>query len=148
MKNVALITGASTGIGKELATIHASKGGDLIIIARNEHKLNQLKQEFEKKYNIKAVVIAKDLSDLSAPNNIYNEVKKQGIEIDYLINNAGFGALGKFYELDLERQISMINLNVTALTKEITEVPVPAMFSLLGLGIFYITWVRFKVNVI
>lgn len=116
MKNVALITGASTGIGKELATIHASKGGDLIIIARNEHKLNQLKQEFEKKYNIKAVVIAKDLSDLSAPNNIYNEVKKQGIEIDYLINNAGFGALGKFYELDLERQISMINLNVTALT--------------------------------
>jgi len=116
MKNVALITGASTGIGKELATIHASKGGDLIIIARNEHKLNQLKQALEKKYNIKAVVIAKDLSDLSAPNNIYNEVKKQGIEIDYLINNAGFGALGKFYELDLERQISMINLNVTALT--------------------------------
>ena len=116
MKNVALITGASTGIGKELAAIHASKGGDLIIIARNEHKLNQLKQELEKKYNIKAVVIAKDLSDLSAPNNIYNEVKKQGIEIDYLINNAGFGALGKFYELDLERQISMINLNVTALT--------------------------------
>lgn len=116
MKNVALITGASTGIGKELATIHASKGGDLIIIARNEQKLLQLKGALEKKYNIKVVVIAKDLSDLTATNKIYNQVKEQGIEIDYLMNNAGFGALGKFHELDLNRQISMINLNVTALT--------------------------------
>ncbi|UMB59773.1 SDR family oxidoreductase [Lutibacter sp. A80] len=116
MKNVALITGASTGIGKELAILHASKGGDLIIIARNEHKLIQLKQELEEKYRIKVVVIAKDLSDLTAANSIYSEVKKQGIEIDYLINNAGFGALGKFYQLDLDRQISMINLNVTSLT--------------------------------
>ena len=112
----ALITGASTGIGKELAVIHAKKGGNLIIIARNENKLNQLKNELEKKHNVKVVVIAKDLSGLNAPQEIYNEVKQQGIEIDYLINNAGFGALGKFHELDLTRQISMINLNITALT--------------------------------
>lgn len=112
----ALITGASTGIGKELATIHASKGGNLIIVARNESKLNQLKTDLEKQYNIKVVVIAKDLSNLNAPQEIYNEVKKLGIEIDYLMNNAGFGALGKFHELDLARQIEMINLNVTSLT--------------------------------
>jgi hypothetical protein len=112
----ALITGASTGIGKELATIHASKGGNLVIVARNESKLNQLKTDLEKQYNIKVVVIAKDLSNLNAPQEIYNEVKKLGIEIDYLMNNAGFGALGKFHELDLARQIEMINLNVTSLT--------------------------------
>jgi short-subunit dehydrogenase len=112
----ALITGASTGIGKEFATIHASKGGNLIIVARNESKLNQLKTDLEKQYNIKVVVIAKDLSNLNAPQEIYNEVKKLGIEIDYLMNNAGFGALGKFHELDLARQIEMINLNVTSLT--------------------------------
>lgn len=112
----ALITGSSTGIGKELATIHASKGGNLVIVARNESKLNKLKQELEQKYNVKVAVIAKDLSDLNAPQEIYSEVKQQGIIIDYLINNAGFGALGKFHELELARQITMINLNVTALT--------------------------------
>lgn len=115
-KKVALITGASTGIGKELATIHAEKGGDLIIVARSESKLNQLKQELEQKYNVIVTVIVKDLSNLNAPKEIYNEVKQNGIEIEYLINNAGFGALGKFHELDLNRQISMINLNITALT--------------------------------
>lgn len=112
----ALITGASTGIGKELAKIHAEKGGNLIIVARSESKLAQLKKELEEKYNIKVVVITKDLSDLNAPQEIYNEVKQEEIEIDYLINNAGFGALGKFHELNLARQISMINLNVTSLT--------------------------------
>jgi len=112
----ALITGASTGIGKELATIHASKGGNLVIVARNKSKLNQLKTNLEKQYNIKVIVIAKDLSNLNAPQEIYNEIKQQGIEIDYLINNAGFGALGKFHELDLARQIEMINLNITSLT--------------------------------
>ncbi|WP_372793604.1 SDR family NAD(P)-dependent oxidoreductase [Lutibacter sp.] len=112
----ALITGASTGIGKELAIIHAKTGGNLVIIARNESKLNNLKKELELQYKINVVVIAKDLSDLNAPKEIYDEVKKQGIEIEYLINNAGFGALGKFHELGLARQISMINLNITALT--------------------------------
>jgi len=112
----ALITGASTGIGKEFAIIHAKNGGNLVIIARSESKLNNLKKELEQQYKINVTVIAKDLSDLNAPKEIYDEVKKQGLEIDYLINNAGFGALGKFHELDLERQISMINLNITAVT--------------------------------
>jgi short-subunit dehydrogenase len=116
MENVALITGASTGIGKDLAYIHAEKGGDLVIVARSKDKLEVLKNELENKYSVEVMVIPKDLSKTEAPLEIFNEVKSAGIEIDVLINNAGFGALGKFHEMDLNRQISMINLNITALT--------------------------------
>lgn len=116
MKNTALITGASSGIGKELAIIHAKKGGNLVLVARREDKLKSLKQELESAYNIKVKLIAKDLSDLTTPQEIYDEILQKGIEIEILINNAGFGALGKFHELDLNRQIAMINLNVTSLT--------------------------------
>ena len=116
MKKVALITGASTGIGKELASIHAEKGGDLVIVARSKDKLDLLKSELEKKHAVEVLAIAKDLSNPYAPKEIFDEIKKAGIEIEYLINNAGFGALGKFHELELDRQVNMINLNVTALT--------------------------------
>ena len=116
MNNTALITGASSGIGKELATIHAKQGGNLVLVARREDKLNELKNELEQQYKVAITVIAKDLSDVNAPKEIYDEIKKLGIEIEYLLNNAGFGALGKFHEIDLSRQISMINLNVTSLT--------------------------------
>lgn len=116
MNNTALITGASTGIGKELAHIHAEKGRDVIIVARSKNKLDELKADLEKRYQIKVMVIAKDLGLANAPNEIYEEIKSAGIEIEYLINNAGFGALGKFHELEMERQISMINLNITSLT--------------------------------
>ncbi len=116
MNNVALITGASSGIGKELAAIHAEKWGDLILIARSKDKLEKIKTELENKHSAKVMVIVKDLSQPGAPGEIYEEVKKAGIEIDILINNAGFGALGKFQELDWNRQLNMINLNITALT--------------------------------
>ncbi len=116
MKHVALITGASTGIGKELAHIHAEKGGDLIIVARSVDKLEHLKKEIEEKNSVKVWVIAKDLSLAEAPKEIYDEIKKAGITVDYLINNAGFGGHGKFHEREWESDLSMINLNVTALT--------------------------------
>ncbi len=116
MKNIALITGASTGIGKELATIHAENGGDLILVARSKKNLDLLKVTLEKKHGVNVLVIVKDLSNLNAAKELFDEVNNTGIEIDYLVNNAGFGALGKFHELDLERQIAMINLNVTSLT--------------------------------
>ena len=113
---IALITGASTGIGKELAHIHAEKGGDLVIIARSNDKLNALKNELEEKYSVKLMVIAKDLSLPEAPKEIYEEVKAAGLEVDYLINNAGFGGRGKFHERKWESDLTMINLNVLALT--------------------------------
>ena len=116
MNNVALITGASSGLGKEFALIHASKGGDVIIVARRKEKLNNLKKEIENRYGTKVHVITKDLTSPSAPKEIYEEVTKAGIQVDYLINNAGFGGHGKFHERAWEKDLAMINLNIIALT--------------------------------
>lgn len=116
MKKVALITGASTGIGSELAHIHAENGGDLIIVARRKDKLEQLKSKLEEKHSVNVMVISKDLTLPGAPKEIYDEIKKAEIEIDYLINNAGFGGHGKFHEREWEKDLAMINLNIVALT--------------------------------
>jgi len=126
MKNTALITGASSGIGKELATIHAEKGGNLILVARGQDKLNELKAELEKKHGIQVNTIAKDLSQIGAAKELFNEVESLGIQVDYLINNAGFGLVGKFHELPWDRQMQMINLNMVALT-ELTYLLLPSM---------------------
>lgn len=116
MKKVALITGASSGIGKELAEIHAKDGGDLIIVARRQEKLEALKSELENAHQIKVLTIAKDLGSAEAAKSIYDEVKAAGIEVEYLINNAGFGGHGKFHERAWEQDLAMINLNIVALT--------------------------------
>lgn len=128
IKKAALISGASTGIGRELAIIHAEKGGDLVIIARNKDKLESLKAEIESKHSVKVMVIAKDLSLPNAPKEIYDEVTKAGIEIDYLINNAGFGGRGKFHERSWDTDLAMINLNIIALT-ELTRLFLPGFVS-------------------
>jgi short-subunit dehydrogenase len=117
MKKTALITGASSGIGRELAHIHAATGGDLVLVARSTQKLNELKIELESKYKIIAAVITKDLTAPNAARELYDEVKSLHIEVDYLINNAGFGGIGKFLERKLEEDVSMIQLNVVALTQ-------------------------------
>ena len=116
MNKVALITGASTGIGKEFANIHAEKGGDLIIVARRKEKLEQLKSELETKHKIKVMVIAMDLGSAEAAQALYNQVKESKVQVDYLINNAGFGGLGKFHERKWEDDLAMMNLNMVALT--------------------------------
>lgn len=113
----ALITGASNGIGLELAIIHASKGGDLVLVARNKTKLNELKTELENKYKVLVYVIEKDLSLENSAQEVYNETIKQNIKIDYLINNAGFGDFGMFVETDWNKELQMINLNITTLTQ-------------------------------
>ena len=116
MKNVALITGASAGLGSEFAKIHASKGGDLVIVARRKDKLEELKSEIVKKYGVEVYIITKDLTSDKAPREVYNELRNNGIEVEFLINNAGFGGAGKFDQMDIETHISMINLNISALT--------------------------------
>jgi uncharacterized protein len=113
----ALVTGASNGIGLELAKIHASKGGNLVLVARNLEKLNDIKAELEKKFNIKVYTIGKDLSKLDAALEVYNETNQQKIQVDYLINNAGFGDFGMFVETDWQKELQMINLNITTLTQ-------------------------------
>ncbi|MFN5544816.1 MAG: SDR family NAD(P)-dependent oxidoreductase [Bacteroidota bacterium] len=112
----ALITGASNGIGLELAKVHASKGGDLVLVARNKAKLDELKSTLEKEYKVKVYTIGKDLSATNAANEVYNETIRQNIQIDYLINNAGFGEFGLFTDTDWNKELKMINLNITTLT--------------------------------
>jgi len=116
MKNVALITGASSGIGAEFARIHAQKKGDVVIVARRVEKLTLLKKALEEQYQIKVKVITKDLTLTNAPKEIYDELIQDNIHIEYLINNAGFGGLGKFNERPWESDLQMINLNIIALT--------------------------------
>ena len=113
----ALITGASSGIGLELAKIHASKGGDLVLVARNKMKLDELKTELENQYKINVYNIGKDLSAINAAQEVYEETSKQNIQIDFLINNAGFGDFGMFAETDWNKELQMINLNITTLTQ-------------------------------
>ncbi len=112
----ALITGASSGIGYELAKIHASKGDNLVLVARNISKLNQLKNELEKQYKVMVYVIEKDLSATNASKELFDETQRKNIQIDYLVNNAGFGDFGMFYETDWKKEEQMINLNITCLT--------------------------------
>jgi short-subunit dehydrogenase len=113
----ALITGASNGIGLELAKIHASKGGDLVLVARNKSKLDEIKTALEIQYKISVYTIGKDLSIPNASLEVYEETTKQKIQIDYLINNAGFGDFGMFAETDWNKELQMINLNITTLTQ-------------------------------
>jgi short-subunit dehydrogenase len=117
MGQTALITGASSGIGLELAKIHASKGDHLVLVARNLKKLEQLKSEIEDAYRVNVKVIQKDLSQPDAALEVFKELSGLKIQIDYLINNAGFGDYGWFYETDWEKEHRMINLNITALTQ-------------------------------
>jgi len=116
MKTTALITGASTGIGLELAKIHASRGGNLVLVARNTSKLEALKTALEKQFSIQVTVISKDLSLENAAAEIYHETSSKQIVIDVLINNAGFGDHGMFAETDWEKESQMIGLNMTTLT--------------------------------
>lgn len=126
MKNTALITGASSGIGKEFAKIHASNGNDLVLVARNTKKLEALKSELEKRYKVKAIIISKDLTEYNASLEIYEQVSKENIAIHYLINNAGFGGQGYFHERELSADINMIQLNIIALTS-LTRLFLPDM---------------------
>jgi len=116
MSNTALITGASSGIGTEFARIHAAKGGDMVLVARNEAKLNQLKAELEAAHKVTVTVIASDLGVPGAAQQVFAATETANLQIDVLINNAGFGGHGKFHERELAQEDAMIQLNITALT--------------------------------
>jgi short-subunit dehydrogenase len=125
-KKTALITGASSGIGYELAKIHAAHGDNLILVARSEGKLNELAENLRKNQGVSVAVIATDLSEPNAPKALFDEVQAKQIQVDYLVNNAGFGDYGKFVETDWEKEKQMIQLNIIALT-ELTKLFLPQM---------------------
>ncbi len=115
MPNTALITGASSGIGAELARIHAAKKGALVLVARRRDRLDALKAELETAHGVKVMVIAEDLTDAGAPQRIHAAVTEAGITVDYLINNAGLGARGLFHAMPWEQSLAMIQVNAIAL---------------------------------
>ncbi len=113
----ALITGASGGIGKEFAQIFAENGYNLVLVARSEETLVQIATSFEKEYDIRVTVLPFDLSQTNSASKLYSEITGRKIQIDILINNAGFGNYGSFVDSDLVKTTDMINLNITTLTE-------------------------------
>lgn len=106
-----LITGASSGIGRDMARNMAKKGYNLVLVARNEDALKTVKEDIEKMNNsINIEILAMDLSNKENCYKLYNQVK----DVDVLINNAGFGLFGRFTDTDLEKEVSMIETNVIA----------------------------------
>lgn len=115
-KENVLITGASQGIGLELARVFAKNNFDLVLVARDKEKLREVAKELSKNHKIQVVTISKDLSEHKSYFELYNTIKKQGLKIEILVNNAGFGNFGNFSETDLSKEESMIDVNVKALT--------------------------------
>src|SRR5690349_6031045 len=110
MPQTALITGASSGIGLELAKIFAAKGNDLVLVARNKSVLDKLKAELETQHKISVYTIGKDLSVIGSAQEVYEETTRQNIQVEYLVNNAGFGDFRMFYETDWNKELAMINV--------------------------------------
>ncbi|HTW20548.1 MAG TPA: SDR family oxidoreductase [Mycobacteriales bacterium] len=123
---VALVTGASSGIGRELARVLAREGHDLVLVARREPELRALADELSKRYGADSTVITADLSDPGGAQRVYDEVHKAGLAIDVLVNNAGFGGQGRFTETDAAEEQRMLAVNVVALT-DLTKLFVPEM---------------------
>jgi len=115
MVATALITGASAGIGEALARYHAGKGGDMVLVARRQDKLDALKRDIEGKFAVKVHVIAMDIGTAEAAQTLYDQVRAGGHEIGVLINNAGFGGRGNHINRELAAEQAMVDLNVMSL---------------------------------
>src|SRR5512140_3493731 len=114
-RTTALITGASMGIGLELARVFARSGHSLVLVARTESKLRALASELEAAYGVSVFVVPADLAALNAVPQIVQAVEERGISIDYVVNNAGFGTTGPFFDADVKKELEQIQVNVTAL---------------------------------
>ncbi|MEC4895874.1 MAG: SDR family oxidoreductase [Oscillatoria sp. PMC 1051.18] len=124
--STALITGASSGIGEAFAIELAKRKNDLVLLARSEKKLQEIAQQLQHKYQIRAEVIAQDLTETDAGTKVFKAVQDKNLQIDLLINNAGFGDYGRFSETDREKQLDIVKLNVLALV-DLTHQFLPLM---------------------
>ncbi len=125
-RKTALITGASFGIGLELARIFARENYNLVLVARTADKLRLLASELEKAHGSRSLVLATDLTEPGAPAYVLDQTTRAGIPVDVLVNNAAFGQYGLFAESDLEECLRQIQLNVTTLT-HLSRLYLPAM---------------------
>ncbi len=114
----ALITGASAGLGADLAILFAKDNHPLILVARRQDKMQELAEKI-RSFNpqLSIHIIAMDLGTPGAGKAIYDKVKELGLEVQYLVNNAGFGSNGRFHKLDLSKELQMVDLNIRALTE-------------------------------
>ncbi len=122
----ALVTGASSGIGLELATLLAREGHDLVVVARSRERLEDLGRGLHAQYGATVTAMSRDLADPASPRETVAEVESRGLSIEVLVNNAGLGVYGFFAETPLEKELAMIQVNLVALT-ELTKRLLPAM---------------------
>ena len=115
--NATLITGASSGIGEAFARALAARDHNLLLVARSEDKLSRLCSELGSAGSIHCQYVGLDLSKPESPSKLFEETKTRGLEIDLLINNAGFGSMGEFATQDLAHELNMIDLNVRSLVE-------------------------------
>jgi len=115
MDDRVLITGASQGIGYEFAKLFAADGHHLVLLARDEKRLREIAEELEKRHKVKVSVLAKDLSKAEAAQETFDELNRQQMQVSILVNNAGFGAHGRFSELDWQKHADLLHVNVTSL---------------------------------
>ena len=122
----ALVTGGSSGLGVDFARELADRSMNLILVARREEKLAEVRDQLLEDYGIEVEILPRDLSARDAPRQLYKELKDRGLEIEVLINNAGFGLYGKFQDQELDHIQDMIDLNVRTLTS-LTHLVLPEM---------------------
>lgn len=126
MTKTALITGASSGIGHELAALFARDKYNLVLVARNVQKLKELARNLQQQYGITATVLGKDLANPGTPDEIFTELQQAGIRVDVLVNNAGTQVHGEFRDNDIQKELLMIQVNLTSLT-HLTKLFLPGM---------------------
>ena len=122
----ALITGGSVGIGRELAKLFAQDGYSLVLVARNALRLQQVAADLEKQFGVSAKAFPLDLSSNAAPQFLFDQLQRESVAIDVLVNNAGYGKLGAFADLPYAEAAGQIEVNITALT-HLTKLFLPPM---------------------
>jgi len=127
-RQTALITGASAGIGLELARLFAAGGYDLVLVARSAGRLEELAGELRSRHGAAARALAKDLTHPESPEEVFRELEAAGVAVDVLVNNAGFGTFGPFAETDLDQELRELQLNVVTLT-HLTKRFLPGMLA-------------------
>ncbi|HSP80281.1 MAG TPA: SDR family oxidoreductase [Myxococcaceae bacterium] len=114
-RKIALVTGASAGLGEQFAHLFARDGHDVILVARSGDRLEELAVKLRQSHSVEAHVLPADLAEPGAPRHLFEQVKARGLEVEFLVNNAGFGSNGAFLDLELAREARMVQLNCTAL---------------------------------
>ncbi len=125
-RKTALVTGATSGIGYELAKLFARDGFDLVLVARNDRRLHEVADELRLSAGAAITVISEDLSQPGAAGHIHRQLTDAGVEVDVLVNDAGFSVYGPFWTTDAQREWQMIQTNIVALT-QLTYLLLPGM---------------------